>query len=82
MVDWWLRRCADASVAPENQAYTALVKRRSALWLPFVAIHATLILGREWHTLAVIDGVAVGLLALGLIATQIWPDKIWIRGSR
>jgi hypothetical protein len=54
----------------------------SALWLPFVAIHATLILGREWHTLAVIDGVAVGLLALGLIATQIWPDKIWIRGSR
>jgi hypothetical protein len=50
--------------------------------LPFVAMHVALVLGREWHTLAVIDGFAVGLLALGLIATQIWPDKIWIRGSR
>jgi hypothetical protein len=54
----------------------------SALWLPFLAMHAALVLGREWHALAVIDGVAVGLLALGLIATRIWPYKIWIRGSR
>jgi hypothetical protein len=45
-------------------------------------MHAALVLGHEWHTFALIDGPVVGLLALGLIATQIWPDKIWIRGSR
>ena len=68
------------NLAAPPEAYTGPVKRRSALWSPFLLMHAALVLGRDWHTLAVIDGAAVGLLAVGLTATRIWPDKIWIRG--
>jgi hypothetical protein len=66
----------------QSRGYTAYVKRSVAPFWPFITLHVALVLGRDWHALAVIDGAVAGFLALGLMATRIWPDRIWIRDRR
>lgn len=52
--------------------------------LMFVLVNAYLFLHSTEDRRAVIamDAGAVGVFLLALVATRIWPDKIWLRGKR
>lgn len=77
---------ANGSVPPQtrDQPYTLGMSRASIgrATGTILVISVALALGGYWRFLFFLD-VGGGVLVLaGLIASRIWPDKIWIRGTR
>lgn len=48
----------------------------------FAAINALFVLGHDWRLLAILDSAAFLTFTIAFAASRVWPDRIWIRGSR
>jgi hypothetical protein len=81
-------RMADVGIISCNVLFLLLAFRRMSpretrrFWLvAFVLLNAVLLLGsqQDRRVIVLVDMGGLILFALALVATRIWPDKIWLR---
>ena len=81
-------RMADVGIILCNVLFLLLAFRRMSpretrrFWLvAFVLLNAVLLLGsqQDRRVIVLVDMGGLILFALALVATRIWPDKIWLR---